>query len=490
MSIYNEYDARAEFEKEYENLLSQYRKEIYDELDKDYSFEVKKKNIDHTTFHDYKKYWDVFSKVYEPYEINEKEVKIWRDFNSIDINNKKLDLRSFIKLDSILSALLNEENLINSIDLIEEQFNKVICKSEYDDLLIQLNESALYSTLNVNYNSTYEDYLWKEIEVAKHFYDKVYESYIMSALNITQRFSDILDHVLEIYNSEEGSYIDSNIDKSFRYRAISDFGKDFEEEIREIANTRIETYKENFARYPHEIIWDFYKDNYKILESENEVIEGLRGYQLDLNIELDFQKSDNLYLGGNLQLGDAISHVSPIRVDGYEEKPNEHGWYDRKNVFRSESVKRLYIPNYVKDLIQHNYRVIIKESENIIRENKGHYKIRGQFKSENTVYKNLREIIGNKIRIIREKHIYSEGSKRLDFYLPDYNVAIEYNGIQHYKPVDFFGGLDGLKSVQNSDKLKQEYCSHHEIKLYIIKYDDDIRSKLNDIINEIQGSVI
>ena len=28
----------------------------------------------------------------------------------------------------------------------------------------------------------------------------------------------------------------------------------------------------------------------------------------------------------------------------------------------------------------------------------------------------------------------------IDFYLPDYNIFIEYNGEQHYVPIEHFGG--------------------------------------------------
>ena len=31
------------------------------------------------------------------------------------------------------------------------------------------------------------------------------------------------------------------------------------------------------------------------------------------------------------------------------------------------------------------------------------------------------------------------GAQSLDFYLPEYNIAIECQGLQHYKPVDFAG---------------------------------------------------
>ena len=38
------------------------------------------------------------------------------------------------------------------------------------------------------------------------------------------------------------------------------------------------------------------------------------------------------------------------------------------------------------------------------------------------------------------------------FYLPSFNLLIEYNGIQHYEPVDFFGGEEQLIKQKEIDK--------------------------------------
>lgn len=65
-----------------------------------------------------------------------------------------------------------------------------------------------------------------------------------------------------------------------------------------------------------------------------------------------------------------------------------------------------------------------------------------------------------------------------DFYLPDYNTCIEYNGLQHYKIVTYFGGNDGFKQRQINDKLKMEYCNNNNIPLLIIKYNDNILKRL------------
>ena len=59
-----------------------------------------------------------------------------------------------------------------------------------------------------------------------------------------------------------------------------------------------------------------------------------------------------------------------------------------------------------------------------------------------------------------------------DFYLPDYNVCIEYNGEQHYKSIEYFGGEEKLKMQKENDKIKENYCINNNINLIIIPYTD------------------
>lgn len=60
-----------------------------------------------------------------------------------------------------------------------------------------------------------------------------------------------------------------------------------------------------------------------------------------------------------------------------------------------------------------------------------------------------------------------------DFYIPELNLAIEYNGIQHYEPIDFFGGEDYFNYCVNNDNLKKEYSNNNETKLILIKYNNE-----------------
>lgn len=58
----------------------------------------------------------------------------------------------------------------------------------------------------------------------------------------------------------------------------------------------------------------------------------------------------------------------------------------------------------------------------------------------------------------------------VDFYLPDYNIVIEYNGGQHYFSVKYFGGEQKFQKQQERDFALRQFCKEHEIKLIEIPY--------------------
>lgn len=87
--------------------------------------------------------------------------------------------------------------------------------------------------------------------------------------------------------------------------------------------------------------------------------------------------------------------------------------------------------------------------------------------------------------------------QHLDFYLPEYNVAIECQGEQHYYPVDFAGkgkewAQKKYEQIKILDKNKKKICTKHKIKLIyfgVKKYRKNVLTNTNDIlniINEIQ----
>ena len=87
------------------------------------------------------------------------------------------------------------------------------------------------------------------------------------------------------------------------------------------------------------------------------------------------------------------------------------------------------------------------------------------------------------------------GRQSLDFYLPEYHIAVECQGCQHFKPVDFAGkGQDwannSFKENKKRDDLKLKKCLTNDIKMiYIIDNEEYLEDKYHfDIVEPFSGN--
>ena len=90
------------------------------------------------------------------------------------------------------------------------------------------------------------------------------------------------------------------------------------------------------------------------------------------------------------------------------------------------------------------------------------------------------QIISNILRennIVFEKEYYFEDllTPNGDFLRFDFKIGnnlIEYQGIQHYKPIEFFGGEEQFKIQQEYNEMKRQYCKENNFNLIEIPYYD------------------
>lgn len=89
-------------------------------------------------------------------------------------------------------------------------------------------------------------------------------------------------------------------------------------------------------------------------------------------------------------------------------------------------------------------------------------------------------------------------SQKVDFYLPEFNTAIECQGIQHFEPVDFFGGESRFNEQVEKDSNKKSLCNNHNVKLVYFSnlskiygkynYTYKVFENLDDLISEIRST--
>ena len=96
------------------------------------------------------------------------------------------------------------------------------------------------------------------------------------------------------------------------------------------------------------------------------------------------------------------------------------------------------------------------------------------------------DIINKILKVLGVKYEYQKifddlkdaRSLSYDFYIPSQNILIEYQGRQHYHPVDIFGGNEQFKVQQKHDKMKADYAKSHNYNLIDIPYTEDTFSKI------------
>ncbi|MGO3732056.1 MAG: hypothetical protein ACTJHC_02650 [Vagococcus sp.] len=141
----------------------------------------------------------------------------------------------------------------------------------------------------------------------------------------------------------------------------------------------------------------------------------------------------------------------------------DYGWY-------------IYSRCYSKKIDPHNDKIILRKIENEVREEYGYHKIGEKWISETKMYNLIKEIFPEEEIIF---HYRSEWLSYLeiDVYLPKLKMGFEYQGRQHFEPVDFFGGEDKFKIQQSNDIKKERICKENNVKLFKVNYDDPLNKK-------------
>lgn len=102
-----------------------------------------------------------------------------------------------------------------------------------------------------------------------------------------------------------------------------------------------------------------------------------------------------------------------------------------------------------------------------------------QSKGSLTIEKLLQE---NKISFIKEykfENCKNINSLPFDFYLPDYNILIEFDGEQHFKSKPHF---DDIKYIHNNDIIKNNFCFENQLYLIRISYNNYQNLNIEDLL--------
>jgi len=141
----------------------------------------------------------------------------------------------------------------------------------------------------------------------------------------------------------------------------------------------------------------------------------------------------------------------------------------------SSSFKARYGAYITKHSIQES--ISERDAENYFRELKGVARIGERWVNETLLF-NYINLLFPQFTVQREASPTWLNRQRFDVYIPELNLAIEYQGQQHYVAVDLFGGEKGLKRTKQRDKEKLQLSKINGVDIIYFSYKENLTEKL------------
>ncbi len=115
---------------------------------------------------------------------------------------------------------------------------------------------------------------------------------------------------------------------------------------------------------------------------------------------------------------------------------------------------------------------IERMANNLLREQLGFKKIGQGFVIETELYNIIKSIFPD-MEVTHHYHSDWLRGQELDIYVHELKLGIEYDGIQHFKPIAAWGGDEGLKKAQERDRIKEIKCKEQDVTLIRFSYKDN-----------------
>jgi hypothetical protein len=179
----------------------------------------------------------------------------------------------------------------------------------------------------------------------------------------------------------------------------------------------------------------------------------------------------------------------PMDMVHSRDKSNINGisFETKVSVRADKPTKELEKPNPVlKLVIIAKSKSLLREAENLLRERRELPRIGEGWISETKLYQEIKNHFEDTAVV---QHARPEWLKpqHFDVFLPLHKVAIEFQGAQHIRPVDYFGGEKAFKKQQKRDARKAKLCEENNCELIEVFQDYEpkkVFNKISSAINE------
>ena len=321
--------------------------------------------------------------------------------------------------------------------------------SNFKKYFKDLDEHQILVNLSKNIYTKHYNYL-----LFYHWYERKYN------INIIENFSNSI---------LETPITDNSIITSLYTR-----NKKLESELRDLVIHNISSSRFNGFSVFYEYFYDFFP-NIEQFSLEDFIGDKFLKYLIELNPHIYQISHDN----GSYYRFEDNSLPNPKHLFD-----SEYG----NDIIRYNRGLPCYYPRIPdkQNILHHTHYPLnlmkrsVKELEDIVRESKGLPKIGEGWISETTLYYELKNHFKNE-EVVHHGQPNWLGLQHIDIWFPKHKIGIEYQGLQHDEPIDFFGGEESFIKNQNRDKRKKKLFQENDSLLIEVRPDyvlDDVIKKI------------
>ena len=124
---------------------------------------------------------------------------------------------------------------------------------------------------------------------------------------------------------------------------------------------------------------------------------------------------------------------------------------------------------------------IYRQAENALREDVGLPRVGEGWVSETELFIAVRDALLDETAVEQHGRPDGFGRQHLDVWIPEWRVGIEFQGLQHDQPVDYFGGEEAFAENRRRDRLKKAKCARQGIHLIEVRPGYDLNTVLRDV---------
>jgi len=369
-------------------------------------------------------------------EANSEQLAFYRVYKNHFLNEKYIDVKGNDNYSFILFY-----------DLLENH------NSDTKELQSHLKKLAKYYPKTKMYG---ESAIIEKLEKSENF-EKAWEL-------ILQKDYINVQKIIEYENKLNRELLNGElIVKLGGFSHLTEFGQKNINELKPFANKQLEKYK-----------LDKGTDFFKLFVKNGKPITTTK------TVEIEKKKSFFGFL--KKPITETISEYNSSYYEDFFLSKAEYEHYKAIDDYQAESGYINSFPHVVEKSIFNQCRLILKQAEDLYRETIGMPKVGEGWISETELFYKISDYFKDE-EVVHHASPKWLGRQHLDIYLPKLKIGIEYQGAQHYEPIEFFGGQEAFEKTVERDKRKKELCEKHNCMLIYADKGYD----LNEIIVKIES---